>query len=354
MKSRMPRFTRTIAATLAASAICGLTAGAAAATTHQPDAHPAAPVATTQPPGTLPTPPAGLLAENAKPGLLAADRLVVDAETGEMNGDEPVMLTIQLQSVLGQAGSTRVGLVNAAPAELGSGVDAGDEIGIPDAYGDSWFGVQPLTSEAVLDAVSEKRPVPIPVVVNATVMLEGDLSNGPLLGSMGQTVADHLRSAIAPELENTRITMDDAGNPSGYQDALARISAVAQPDSSTITKLVMQKIADWGTSYGDPDDPVGVSLTALVPVDSSVTELVDAFGGASALGLDNQFMKVDTVAVRTAPFDTDIQVRTGLLVPPSALNGTEQNWWTTYSGDYMGDDPASYRVWTHAWPQISW
>lgn len=289
-----------------------------------------------------------------QPGLMSSDRLYVAAETGEFNGDEPVMMTVRVESVLGQAGSTRVSLVNNTPGQIASGVDAGDTVGIPDREGDAWFNVKPLTADDVLGAVAEKRSVPIPVVVNATVMLEGDFSNGHLLGAMGQIVAEHLRGNLAKELENTHITIDDAGKPSGYADALVRISAAAKPDSTAITQLVAAKVVDWSASIADPDDPVGVSLTALVPVDQSAIDLMDAFGGASALGLDGQYQKVTTHTVRTTPFDTDIQVRTGLLVPPSALGGKPQEWVTTYKGDYMLDDPAEYRVTTQAWPTITW
>lgn len=291
---------------------------------------------------------------DAKPGLMSSDVLQVIAETGEWDGDEPVMLTVRITSVLGQAGSTKVTLVNTAPGQIASGVDAGDQVGIPDRDGDVWFGVQPLTADTVMTAVAEHQPVPIPVVATATIMLEGDFSNGAMIGAMGQTVADHLQQNLAPQLENTRIMMDDAGQVTGYADALDRIGDAAIPSTVTLTTLAVQKIADWGTAVGDPDDPVGMNMTALVPVDQGLVDIVDTFGGAATLGLDAQYQRVTTHEVRTAPFDTDIQVRTGLLVPPSALGGRVQEWWTSYKGDYLYDDPAEYRVLTQAWPQITW
>jgi hypothetical protein len=299
----------------------------------------------------LPVPPTGLTLNGAKPGLIAADKLHVVKETGEWNGDEPVMLTVRLESVLGKAKSTKVTLVNSSPGEIGSGVDAGQTVGIPDREGDMWFGVAPLTSSDVLDAAIDQTPVAIPVVVTATVMLEGDLSNGPMIGAMGQTVADHLQRSLAPQLENTKVMIDPNFKVSGLEDALSRIQTAATPNSDVITQLVVQKIQDWTSSFADPDDPVGISLTALVPVDKSVTDFIKT---PSALGLDSQYMKVTKHPVRTMPFDTDIELRTGLLVPPSALNGAEQQWWTTYSGDYVLDAPVEYRVWNHAWPQINW
>ena len=290
-----------------------------------------------------------------KPGLIATDRLRVAQETGEINGDEPVMLTVRVESVLGQQGSTRVSLVNDRPGEIASGVDAGDEVAIPDKYGDAWItNVKPLDTEAVTQAIETKTPVPIPVVLTATVMLEGDMSNGVMIGQMGQTVANHIQAKIAPELENTRIMMKSLEDVSGYEDALARIVAAAKPDSATITTLVLQKIQDWASSVGDPDDPAGVSVTALVPVDESITDLIEVGGGPKKIGLDEQYLHLDRQYVRTPVFDTDIDIRTGLLVSPVALGGKQQQWWTTYSSDYMGDDPVKYEVWSHAWPAITW
>ncbi len=302
-------------------------------------------------PDAAPQAPAGISAEAGKPGLISSDFLKVVKETGEWDGDEPVMLTVRLESVLGQPGATRVSLVNAAPGEIASGVDAGDTVRIQDAYGDAWFGTAPLTADAIMDAVANQTPLPIPVVVNATVMLEGDLSNGARIGAMGQTVADHLQRSLAKELADTKVIVGEDGKVAGLADAMGRIQAAATPKADVIGQLVVQKIVDWAASAGDPDDPVGLSLTALVPVDSSVTDLL---GGPGALGLDSQYMKVTKHELRTKPFDADIEVRTGLLVPPSALGGKPQEWWTTYAGDYMLDDPVEYRVFNQAWPQISW
>lgn len=301
--------------------------------------------------GTLVTAGAASAAPAHKPGLISSDWLTVVKETGEWNGDEPVMLTLRLESVLGQPGTTNVTLVNPTPAEIASGVDAGDTVRIPDREGDAWFGTPALTADAVLDAAAEGKPLPIPVVVTATVMLEGDMSNGAMIGAMGHTIAEHLQRNLAAELADTKIVVDGDGTVSGLSDAIERIEAAAAPDSRLVTDLVLAKISDWATSVGDPDDPVGVSLTALIPVDESLVGLV---GSPSALGLDSQYLSTVTHQIRTTPFDTDVEVRTGLLVPPAALGGNVQQWTTTYKGDYVLDDPVDYRVATQAWPQITW
>ena len=109
-------------------------------------------------PEPQPQPPAGMTFEAGKPGLIAADRLHVVKETGELNGDEPVMMTVRLESVLGKPGATKVSLVNSSPGEIASGVDEGKTVGIQDAYGDTWFGTAPLTSDAIIDAIASGEP----------------------------------------------------------------------------------------------------------------------------------------------------------------------------------------------------
>lgn len=352
-KQKKNRIRGTLSAMCVIALAGAVVAPSAAAAVEGPQA-PASISATRGAPAPAPAGPASTIG-TAKPGLIAADKLRVFEETGELDGDEPVMMTVRVETVLGQKGSTRVSLVNDAPGEIASGVDAGDEVGIPDKYGDTWIShVKPLSTDAVSHAIETNTPVPLPVVMTATVMLEGDMSNGARIGQMGQTVANHLQAKVAPELENTKIMMKSLDEVSGYEGALDRIGAAAKPDGAVITDLVLQKIKDWAASCGDPDDPAGVSLTAFMPVDESVTGLIAAAGGPAKIGLDQQYMRLDHKSVRTPVFDTDIEIRTGLLVPPSALDGREQQWWTTYSSDYIGDDPVRYAVWNHAWPSITW
>ena len=65
------------------------------------------------------------ITSSRKPGLIQSSELTVNVETGEANGDEPVMVTVVMEVTLGVSGSTRVKVVNASPGQLGSGVKAG-------------------------------------------------------------------------------------------------------------------------------------------------------------------------------------------------------------------------------------
>ena len=118
-------------------------------------------------------------------------------------------------------------------------------------------------------------------------------------------------------------------------------------------------------ALGDPDDLVGVSATILIPVDSSVVNLFDLAEGKRKLGLDWSYTKLwdfdsgkerqQNFEIRTSLFDTDIQVRMGLLVPASSFtDGEPQSWRTTYSGDFADNDWARWQVDTKGWSEVTW
>lgn len=123
---------------------------------------------------------------------------------------------------------------------------------------------------------------------------------------------------------------------------------------------LLQLWSRW-LSLGDPDDPVGISATVLIPVDSSVVNVLDP----TLLGLDGRYTKLydfdeknagaQPYYLRTTLFDTNIQVRLGLLVPgDSFTDGQPQYWNTEYAGDFTDNDWARWRVVTKAWSRTTW
>ncbi len=401
------------------------------------------------------------------PGLISSDWLRVDQETGEWNGDEPVLVSVVVQTTLGTAGSTSVQIVPENPHELGSGVKVGRTVGIPNSTGDLLLNsVKPLSLTDLVNAAEKGTPVPIPVVVTATLALEGDFSTAAGARRQVDLVAEQLRNNAAKELESTKIyiggpvtevkvvnpgtgytsapTVKLTGgvNPLGGKDAVAvadltctgcgistikvtdggtgyitppqveisggggsgasatavlspnanitavmndaieRLYAAVKPSTKTIVDLICSRILQWIGAGGDPDDPVGVSLTALIPVDDTVVNALDLASGdagfAKAAGLDDQFLKLRTDDVGFGPvkipmpwyksditvgFRTIIQTRYGLLVPPESLKKNEgkspdqmtpQSWETIYNGLWADNGWAKYVVGTQAWPQITW
>lgn len=404
------------------------------------------------------------------PGLIASDSLRVDEETGEWDGDEPVLMSVVLQTTLGTTKSTNVAVIPNQPRQLGQGVDEGTTIGIPDNTGDLWLNsVKPLSYADFAAAAESGKPLPIPVIVTVGLAYEGDGSTAAGARLTADLLADYLRGDIATALEGTKlyaggpikavgvtdpgkgytsatevkisapefgrtavlepvvacvnescgvlsikvvdggtgylaskpptVTISDGGGGTGakaaveldpkadvvavMKDAIATLKEAAIPDRETILKVVMSRIEQWYSAVGDPDDPVGVSVTALIPVDDTMLTALDlAFtdrgGFAAAVGLDDQFLGLRTESVGVGPVTVDaklykvtadfrsrVQIRYGLLVPPEALKKNEgktdkspQSWETTYNGIWSvtgaSNDWAKYVVETKAWPQITW
>ena len=308
------------------------------------------------------------ITSSSKPGLISSDRLTVNIETGEWNGDEPVMVTAVLEVTLGKSGSARVNVVNKSPRELGSGVDAGDTITIPDAEGDAWLNnVKPLSADDINAAIASKSAIPVPVVVTATLMLEGDFTQRDFLGMIGSAMALKLFD-VGKVLESISLKEENAAT--ALTDAESQIKDAVKINGSDIAGAVSLRVVHTITSGGDPDDPIGLNLTALVPCDSSIKDLLDTASAlypeqVARLGLDAQWLRNDVSynKVRTEVWQTDVDLRSGFLLPPEVLpNGRPASWTTSYRGkfSYNNNSPydpwpwANYTVQTTAWPRITW
>lgn len=295
-------------------------------------------------------------------GLVASDWLTVEKETGEWNGDEPVMVTVRVEAVSGKKGSTRVSLVNSTPGEIGSGVDERSKIKISDHDGDVWLNnVQPLTFDDVTTAVRTKSEVHVPVVMTVTAMMEGDFSPAANMADLGEILADHVRGNIAPTIENLHIrptSVDPAKEveaAKAVKAALDEVTAKARPGSHTVTTLALQRIKDWEDSFGDPDDLVGLGVTALVPVADDLAPIIEMGGGASAMKLEANYTKAFTSELHIPLlYKGNVETRAGLLMPPSTFDGRPQSWTTTYQGSYLENNWARYKVDTQAWPVVNW
>jgi hypothetical protein len=327
-----------------------------------------------------------LFSEENKPGLLSSDWLTVNRETGDTkvfvgNGDEPILLTTNLTTTLGYPGSSKTNVVDTTPNEIGSGVDAGKKIRIPDYTGDTWINYDakgkgsfvPISTADIVDAALQQKAVPLPVIVTVTMALEGDMSLPGLVGELGTLFFQEKLDTLGKELEATKFyvgtsPIEDELNAlmTEAQDRIAKSLSIKWYE---IAGLVMQQIGTWGLSAGDPDDPVGLGATILIPVTSDVVDLITELGGPTKLCFKNQCL--DSNYTRLYDFDdekagqqdfqltitpvwaTRIPVRVGLLVPPGAEN-KPQEWTTEYSGVYIGNQVANWTVDTQAWVRTIW
>lgn len=224
-----------------------------------------------------------------KPGLISSDYLTVNKETGELaDGDEPVMLTVVMTTTMGVKGSTLTKVVDNYPNEIGNDVTAGETIGIPNTDGDVWIdyrkGFNPLNLEQLAQAIVKKSAVQIPVVLSVTLMLEGDSTPSSVIGAFGADIASRMWQA-GRILENLEITVPDITDPKEKWDAVKQVLAKAQDDLMKVVKewttldiigLALTRWKQWVLSAYDPDDPVGLSATALIPMEpESAANLVD-------------------------------------------------------------------------------
>lgn len=399
----------------------------------------------------------GLSSSSNKPGLISSDWLEVVKETGEFNGDEPIMLTVVMTTTLGVDGSTSTRVVNKFPGQIDSGMDAGNKKPIPDKEGDVWidysdkfkpltwdawlnttqYGEQPVdlsvyrvnvteggngydstnppkvrfegglaeggvaaTGRVVLTfaeglyrvgsiditdpgrgyvkaptvvidgpggslqgataTASIGAPVPLPLILVATLMLEGDFSPAGVTGDLATPVIAKLK-IVGEELENTKIYVPDIldGNVSALTDASKIVKQKVELTGSDYVALASQRIGEWVISLSDPDDPVAVGVTGLIPVDGT---FIDGFPD------DLRTLKVDKdVQLRNFMYSTTVPVlvpliwsfilptRFGFLVPPAYTDKRDPlGWETTYAGDYVDNDWAEWKVETQAWPQVNW
>jgi len=162
-------------------------------------------------------------------------------------------------------------------------------------------------------------------------------------------------------LEDARPTEDQL--KAVWNEAKDRITKALEPKWSDYATLAANRIADWTASGLDPHDPVGLGATILIPVTSDVVDLITKSGGPAAFGLDSNYTTLldfdserpgrQDFEFRSAPWDTSIQVRVGLLVPPGAEN-KPQEWTTDYAGDYVDNKWANWTVDTQAWVRTIW
>ncbi len=406
----------------------------------------------------------GLTSSALGRGLISSDWLEVVKETGELNGDEPVIVSVVMTTTLGVGGSTSVRIVNKFPRQIASGVDPGGKVPIPDSDGDVWIdystNFQPLTWAAFEETTTKNMsvyrvdvtegglgydllnppevrfegglevggvaatarailkphpnpdpdddfgyivtgieitdpgrgyisaptvvidvenggeaaaatavvgaPVPLPLIVVATLMLEGDFTPTGIAGDLGTPVGEKLK-LVGEELEKTKIYVEDIANQKfgATTSAVDTIKEKVQLTGTDVAKIAANRIAEWFL-VRDPDDPVAVGVTGMIPVEGTFidnfAELRDLTFGDN-VKLDDQFMYSKTVDLDPIKvlgiqlWDFDLATRFGFLVPLSKndrKDGKPQGWETTYSGDYTGNDPAQWKVETQSWLQANW
>lgn len=244
----------------AALLVSGLVAcGAPATTAPEPT-----PVDTTDEPGAV--------ASDKDPvGFVGYDRVRVEQEE-DASGDEVVVAVLKIKSTTGVKDSTQWAWVSTDP-KAADNVDEGTEADIPDSAGDAWFednlAVQPFSWWQLGD---DSNMLTTDVMVTIAFLLEEDA------GDVSDDVAtiEGLVKPIVEKVGNTiegaqiPVTKDTFKNPAKAKKALDELMG-------TLTDL--KPDVGWGTlgdligrffvSFGDPNDIIGVAMTAFVPTEET-------------------------------------------------------------------------------------
>ncbi|MDH4169000.1 MAG: hypothetical protein OEW42_05355 [Acidimicrobiia bacterium] len=181
------------------------------------------------------------------------------------NGDEPYVAVIQWRVIPGEAGSTQVSFLGNL-AELGSGMDDGDDASIPAAMGAASF------ANVQVSSISQVAQGQLPELVGTVmVVMESDLTSwGTINGLMGD-----VEDALANELENQiePLTILDLTNPQVVASALSTAAANVE---AAVTPGIFDQILIWLGSLGNPDDLIGVGFTVWIAAGGTLGQFIES------------------------------------------------------------------------------
>ncbi|TXH45266.1 MAG: hypothetical protein E6Q90_00995 [Actinobacteria bacterium] len=213
--------------------------------------------------------------------LLSVQKIKVIDTEDDWGADEPVLGVIGFQMRAGDQSSLKTFMFADNPLnqdcegrlhEIGSAND-GQEVDVPDEYGDQVFTVEPWTIEQSTqkEKTSDGKPMGPPVVGMLAVALDGDSSNAC-------TTWDRVRSFEGPLQEQLKATLGTV-QLDNADDTAERLKATARSLSSGFSATAdtwWMKILGFGTaSWGDQDDYVGTNFSAFVVADPGVGDEIE-------------------------------------------------------------------------------
>ena len=279
------------------------------------------------PPAAAPPAPASAAATaNGDTGpLITVDDLKVwkgEEQDWNQNGDEPVVVTLMLRTTLGQKDTTRTAWVSEQPRELGSGVDNGDWVHVPNDQGDAHFvsrksaigggdmSVHYLSQQDIVDAVVDAKPLSPDVAMTVSFAFDGDFSGQKTLMAFMNTLRQMMLKKVTPVFEAASLSAD----PKQMATTMADLQKAVKGASVSVWDVLNNIDSIWSyvwKSGGDYDDLIGVSVLGFVPVDAGVTENLPV--DPSAAGLDQNWIKDHTFRAPVGEGWIDVPVRYGLL-----------------------------------------
>ncbi len=218
---------------------------------------------------------------NGSGPLITTDRLKVwnGEEQGTFqNGDEPVVVTLMIRTTLGVKGSTRTAWVSDKPRELGSGVDNGDWVTVPDDQGDAHFtaakqaleggtmAVKHISQADLEQAYDTKTPLRPDLVMTVTFAFDGDFSGQKTLMAFMDTLRTMMVAKMNPVFASADLPSDFTQLPKKVEE----ITAKAKKVTVGVWDVLLNVDSIWSyvwKSGGDYDDLIGASVVGYVPVE---------------------------------------------------------------------------------------
>lgn len=238
------------------------------------------------------------------------------------NGDEPIVVTLMIRSTLGEKGTTRTAWVSEQPRELGSGVDNGDWVHVPNDQGDAHFtsrkraidggnmSVHYLNKQDMVDALIDKKQLSPDVAMTVTFAFDGDFSGQKTLMAFMNTLRTTMLKKVTPVFEATKLSADEAKMAETVKD----MQKAVKKASVSVWDVLLNIDEIWSyvwKSGGDYDDLIGASVLGFIPVEAGVTD--DLPLQPSDAGLNANWMKDHTFRAEVGSGWIDVPVRYGLL-----------------------------------------
>ncbi|MFI0432782.1 MAG: RICIN domain-containing protein [Candidatus Nanopelagicales bacterium] len=213
--------------------------------------------------------------------LLSVQKIKVVKTEDDWGADEPVLGVIGFQMRAGDQNSLKTFMFadnginedcEGRLHEIGSAND-GQEVDVPDEYGDHVFTVQPWTpaQSSGEQKTADDKLIGPPVVGMLAVALDGDASNACTTWKRVRSFEGELEKQLKQTLGT--VQLDNLDNSAERLKATAR--SLSQGFSATAETWWM-KILGFGTaSWGDQDDYVGTNFSAFLIAEDKVADEIE-------------------------------------------------------------------------------
>ncbi len=201
-------------------------------------------------------------------GSTATQLTVVIAEEDGFfsDGDEPYVMIVQWRATPGVAGSTEVSLLDEVGEPLSPGAYDGAVLPIPAANGEVTF------ADVVPVGLQQLQAGLVPEVMGAVVVaMEEDASAKSVTNQVFVDLAAAVQAEVAARIEP--MTFSNTANQAAVSAAIATTTA----DVLTSVQPAFDAAYDtWLSSFGDPDDLVGIGHAVYVASAGSFSDVMNA------------------------------------------------------------------------------